>query len=120
MGTRKLGVWLRQPLINREEIKKRHDIVELLSQRQSILQIAQSKLKYVQDVDRIVGRFHKTLSEASKSNAGSGGANLNDLYNTWLCIQSCCTLVESLEQEVYLQDDGLSDRLRQLITNPLR
>ncbi|KAF8630234.1 hypothetical protein AX15_003036 [Amanita polypyramis BW_CC] len=62
-GTRLLGAWLRQPLVNRHEIKKRLDLVEIFVNDSNSRQCLQDNyMKLLPDLQRLSKRFRRSVS----------------------------------------------------------
>ncbi|MBM6618360.1 DNA mismatch repair protein MutS [Bacillus suaedaesalsae] len=56
MGGRMLKSWIDRPLINADQIKKRHDMVEILQSQYFEREELREKLKEVYDIERLAGR----------------------------------------------------------------
>lgn len=98
MGTRRLTKWLRQPLTDEVEIMKRHDLVEAFYDDPELQQKVLRMLKQVVDLDRLILKLHRTSVNANAAN----GANLDDLYAIWRCLQSSIAFVEEMDTNVLL------------------
>lgn len=62
-GTRLLSQWLKQPLINLHEIRKRHDLVEIFVDDSMSRQVLQNDfLKLMPDLHRISKKFQKRIA----------------------------------------------------------
>ncbi|MFN3551333.1 MAG: DNA mismatch repair protein MutS, partial [Endomicrobiia bacterium] len=57
LGARLLRNWLLKPLVDIEEIRKRHSIVELFYNEDSIRQKIREKLRSINDIERITNRI---------------------------------------------------------------
>lgn len=57
MGSRKLHTWIDRPLIDRNEINKRHNYVEALINNYVAKEEIKESLKTVYDLERIIGRI---------------------------------------------------------------
>ena len=57
MGSRELKKWITRPLIDKEEINKRYEIVESLLNNFELRETIISNLKNIYDLERIVGRI---------------------------------------------------------------
>lgn len=57
MGSRKLHTWIDRPLIDRDEIVKRHNYVEALINNYVAKEEIKESLKTVYDLERIIGRI---------------------------------------------------------------
>ncbi|BFZ56344.1 MSH2 protein [Savitreella phatthalungensis] len=61
LGQRLLGQWLKQPLVDVDEIRKRHDLVEYFCNRSDLCSIVQQDhLKYVPDLYRLSKKFKRS------------------------------------------------------------
>lgn len=72
LGSRRLHLMLAQPLVSREEIEKRHDVVEALTQAVFRRDVFGSHFKHVPDLDRIASAMLK-LHAAANGDASTGG-----------------------------------------------
>jgi DNA mismatch repair protein MSH2 len=62
-GTRLLGQWLKQPLVNLHEINRRHDLVEIFVEDSMARQTLQSEyLRLMPDLRRISKKFQKQVA----------------------------------------------------------
>lgn len=57
MGSRMIQKWITRPLIKREQIEKRQQIIELFVKELSLVQQLEQCLKQLGDIERIVGRI---------------------------------------------------------------
>ncbi len=57
MGSRLLKKWLFKPLVNQQEIEERLDIIALLKDDPSRLQVFDQLLRTVGDIERVIGRI---------------------------------------------------------------
>ncbi len=57
MGSRMLHKWIDRPLVNKEEIDKRLDFVEVLNNNYIVKEEIKESLKTIYDLERIVGRI---------------------------------------------------------------
>ncbi|EFA85686.1 DNA mismatch repair protein [Heterostelium album PN500] len=86
MGSRKLSQWIKQPLVDSEEIEKRLDFVEIFTNSLELRQsLRGNDLKKICDLDRLSKRF-----------VGSK-ANLEDCVNLYDIVQRMPVLVSSLQ-----------------------
>ncbi|KIM69472.1 hypothetical protein SCLCIDRAFT_1207895 [Scleroderma citrinum Foug A] len=84
-GTRLLGTWLKQPLVNLHEIRKRQDLVETFVDDSSTRRILQDDyLKLMPDLHRISKRFKK------------GVASLEDVVRVYQVVLKMPGLLETL------------------------
>ncbi|KAJ3545219.1 hypothetical protein NMY22_g2523 [Coprinellus aureogranulatus] len=62
-GSRLLGIWLKQPLTNLHEIRRRQDLVQLFTDAMGARRIIQDEyLKFMPDMHRLSKRFQKGLA----------------------------------------------------------
>jgi len=94
-GTRLLLQWLKQPLLDIKEIRKRQDIVGIFTDQMEIRQKLQDDfLKKIPDLNRLAKRFQKKI------------ASLQDvvrLYQVVLSLPSIISTLSSLEGEEELK-----------------
>ncbi|KAG6332316.1 hypothetical protein ID866_6775 [Astraeus odoratus] len=89
-GTRLLSTWLKQPLVNLHEIRKRQDLVETFVDDSSTRRILQDDyLKLMPDLHRISKRFKK------------GVASLEDVVRVYQVVLKMPGLIEILEGVEY-------------------
>jgi len=91
IGTRKLTQWISQPLMDREAISTRHDMVQLFVEQCGILRKVQSALKFVPDFEKLCSKFHKTQLSMQ------GGATLSDAFQVYRSAKETSALIETLE-----------------------
>ncbi|EJT99314.1 DNA mismatch repair protein [Dacryopinax primogenitus] len=85
-GTRLLGSWLKQPLVNLHAIKRRQDLVEAMVEDSNTRRTLQDDyIKSMPDMRRISKRFQK------------GNANLEDVVRVYQAILKLPGLIETLE-----------------------
>ncbi|KAL4078153.1 muts domain V-domain-containing protein [Scleroderma yunnanense] len=85
-GTRLLGSWLKQPLVNLHEIRKRQDLVETFVDDSSTRRVLQDDyLKLMPDLHRISKRFKK------------GVASLEDVVRVYQVVLKMPGLLETLD-----------------------
>jgi len=87
MGTRLLDSWLRQPLVNHEEIVRRHDVVEFFVDRSVELnQLRSSGLKNIMDLDLLASQVIKYGSVGSNLSSPTSNScvSLEVLYRMYL------------------------------------
>lgn len=93
-GGRLIAQWLKQPLVNLHEIKKRQTLVELFVEDSSSRRGLQDEfLRYMPDMHRICKRFHKKA------------ASLEDVIRVYQAAIRIPDLIEQLES---LQTDSLN------------
>ncbi|EIM82088.1 DNA mismatch repair protein [Stereum hirsutum FP-91666 SS1] len=98
-GTRMLGSWLKQPLVNRHEILKRQDLVETFVDDLNARRTLQDDfMKLMPDMHRICKRFQKSV------------ASLEDVVRVYQAVLKLSGLIENLKAVDYK-----SDRSRDLI-----
>ncbi|KAI0305145.1 DNA mismatch repair protein [Multifurca ochricompacta] len=98
-GTRMLGSWLKQPLVNRHEILKRQDLVELFVEDSNARRTLQDDfMKLMPDMNRICKRFQKSV------------ASLEDVVRVYQAVLKLTGLIEALK---YIKTK--TDRGRELI-----
>ncbi|KAH7882344.1 DNA mismatch repair protein [Phlebopus sp. FC_14] len=89
-GARLLGAWLRQPLVNLHEIRKRQDLVETFVDDSSTRRTLQDDyLKVMPDLHRLSKRFKK------------GIASLEDVVRVYQVVLKMPGLLETLESIQY-------------------
>lgn len=84
-GTRMLGTWLKQPLVNLHEIRRRQTLVEaFVNDSNSRRTLQDEYLKFMPDLHRISKRFQKTQ------------ASLEDVVRVYQVVEKLNGLVETL------------------------
>ncbi|THH01168.1 hypothetical protein EW026_g1487 [Hermanssonia centrifuga] len=85
-GSRLLGSWLKQPLINLHEIRKRQDLVEIFAEDPTTRRALQEEqLKFLPDMHRICKRFQKSV------------ASLEDVVRVYQAVLKLEGLISALE-----------------------
>ncbi|TFY67631.1 hypothetical protein EVG20_g3870 [Dentipellis fragilis] len=85
-GTRMLGSWLKQPLVNKHEILKRQDLVETFVEDSNARKNLQDDyMKYMPDMHRISKRFQKSV------------ASLEDVVRVYQAVLKLSGLIETLK-----------------------
>ncbi|KAJ6578594.1 DNA mismatch repair protein [Mycena sp. CBHHK59/15] len=85
-GTRLLGTWLKQPLVNLHEIHKRQNLVETFVEDSNSRRTLQDEyLKLMPDMHRLSKRFHK------------GMASLEDVIRVYQVVLKLPGMIEALE-----------------------
>ncbi|KAI0797257.1 DNA mismatch repair protein [Irpex lacteus] len=85
-GSRLLGSWLKQPLVNLHEIRKRQDLVEVFVEDSNTRRALQDEqLKLLPDMHRICKRFQKSV------------ATLEDVVRVYQAVLKLEGLIASLE-----------------------
>jgi DNA mismatch repair protein MutS len=116
MGARMLKRWIDRPLINQEEIEKRHSMVQLLQERFFEREDIRELLKEIYDLERLAGRvafgnvnardliqLRKSLSQVPllKNIIGELGHEIaDDILKT---IDPCGELTEMLQDSLHEQ-----------------
>ncbi|KZV87734.1 DNA mismatch repair protein [Exidia glandulosa HHB12029] len=86
-GARLLGQWIKQPLVNLHEIKKRQDLVELFADNAEMRETIQTEfLKTMPDFHRICKRFQKKV------------AGLQDVVRVYQAVQKLPLLEDNLAE----------------------
>jgi DNA mismatch repair protein MSH2 len=86
-GTRLLGQWIKQPLMNVSEILKRQDLVQLFVDDVSLRHTVQeTSLKSFPDLHRLAKKFQR------------GKAHLQDVVRVYQVIKSLPSLIECLDE----------------------
>ena len=84
MGKRLLSKWLKQPLVDVDEIRERHDVVEAFVDAPDTRQDLRTQLKRVPDIERLVGKLER------------GKATLVDIVKLYQVGWDCFQLEELL------------------------
>ncbi|KAM6492493.1 DNA mismatch repair protein [Amanita muscaria] len=85
-GTRLLAAWLRQPLMNRHEIRKRLNIVEIFFNDSNARRtLRDDYLKFIPDLNRLSKRFRRSVS------------SLEDVVRVYQAILKLPGIIETLE-----------------------
>ncbi|KAG5353079.1 hypothetical protein C0989_010702 [Termitomyces sp. Mn162] len=85
-GTRLLGTWLKQPLVNLHEIRKRQDLVETFFEDTNTRRTLQDDyMKVMPDMHRLSKRFQKSV------------ASLEDVVRVYQVVIKLPGLIEALE-----------------------
>ncbi|KAI0342296.1 DNA mismatch repair protein [Trametopsis cervina] len=93
-GSRLLASWLKQPLVNLHEIRKRQDLVEIFVEDPNTRRALQDEqLKLLPDMHRICKRFQKSV------------ATLEDVVRVYQAVLKLEGLINSLEQ-IETSDDN--------------
>ncbi|KAJ3905637.1 muts domain V-domain-containing protein [Lentinula edodes] len=87
-GTRLLGTWLKQPLVNIHEIKKRQDLVQMFVDDTNSRRTLQDEyLKYMPDLHRVSKRFQRSQ------------ASLEDVVRVYQVLPGMIETLESVQSE---------------------
>ena len=103
MGSRLLKKWIENPLINKEEINRRHDIVETLIKEFIIKNDLQTTLQEVYDLERLSGRV------------AFGNCNARDLIQLKNSLKVLPDIKASLEKINYYKVLDTIDELYELL-----
>lgn len=107
-GQRLLAQWLKQPLIDAKEIRKRHQLVAILAEDATLRQTLQTDfLRYMPDLLRNSKRFQK------------GIASLEDVVNVYQGIIRLPGIISNLE-EVETGDQQVQQLIQNTFINPLK
>ena len=98
-GSRMLGQFIKQPLMNIDDIKSRHKLVSLFFNDSSLSEMIQeTSLKAFPDLHRLAKKFQR------------GKANLQDVIRIYQVVQSLPNLKEQLDSFSGENSDLLTDR----------
>ncbi|TFK25372.1 DNA mismatch repair protein MSH2 [Coprinopsis marcescibilis] len=107
-GSRLLGTWLKQPLVNLHEIHKRQTLVEVFVDDLNNRRTLQDEyLKFMPDLTRIHKRFQK------------GVATLEDAVRVYQVVLKLPGMVETLE-DVQADDEAKLSLITETFTNPYK
>lgn len=100
-GTRLLGRWIKQPLVNLHEIQKRQDLVAVFEGDDLCRQVLRDDfLRSMPDLTRISKRFAK------------GVATLEDVVRVYQAVVRVPEMAEALEKIGYKDGEGADERQR--------
>jgi len=98
MGSRLLQQWLKQPLVVKEEIERRQDLVQAfvddIQLRQSL---RESHLKGIPDLNKLNRKFQKALTSSAKSGKRGGVATLQDIVRLYQLVSRLGGLRDTLQ-----------------------
>ncbi|KLO12951.1 DNA mismatch repair protein MSH2 [Schizopora paradoxa] len=107
-GTRLLGSWLKQPLVNLHEIVKRQDLVEtFINDSNTRRTLQDTYLRMMPDMHRISKRFQKSV------------ASLEDVVRVYQAVQKLSGMIEALEV-VETERDSQKELVEEIYLVPLR
>jgi len=110
VGSRRLTQWVTQPLVNPEELGKRHDIVELFVNDEPFRQaVVNRHLSSVPDLDRLLARF-RNVGRSTGTSAG-----LEDMVRLYQCLLG----TDKLHRVLLGYMGAHRDVLEAMITRPL-
>ncbi|XP_006463889.1 hypothetical protein AGABI2DRAFT_187339 [Agaricus bisporus var. bisporus H97] len=93
-GTRLLGTWIKQPLVNLHGIRKRQNLVEIFTNESTTRQILQDEyLKVMPDLQRLGKRFKR------------GNASLEDVVRIYQVVLKLPGMITSLEAVQMVSQD---------------
>ncbi|CBZ52839.1 DNA mismatch repair protein mutS, related [Neospora caninum Liverpool] len=120
LGSRRLFTCMSQPLVDREKIERRYDIVELFQTDEAFRrQVFCSHFKHVFDLDRLAGRFHRLASSTKDLDANEAPRKkgsifarvkltLEDLVKLYDCAVECTSLEAALRGYSGVHRDALA------------
>lgn len=111
-GTRLLSQWLKQPLVNKEEIEKRLSIVEFLINESSLrMSLQDNVLNKVPDLLKLVKKISKKSSSRS---------SLNDVIRLYQFVTKLPELLEILNTGIeYCEDENLKALFDKIWISPI-
>ena len=98
MGGRLLREWLLRPLNNLEQIKARHDAVELMVNNQSYLRSLRDVLGGIRDVERLISRIGST--SGSPRDVRAMGVSLQQVPMVKALLSGKGTMLEQLGEQI--------------------
>lgn len=106
-GSRLFAQWLKQPLLNLDEINRRHDIVQAFVENEQTRQLIQEvDLKYVPDLHRIAKRFQK------------GKATLQDVVRVYQFVIRVPELISHLKESEFSTPE-ITQLIHETYTKPI-
>ncbi|KAG6917777.1 hypothetical protein DXG01_001182 [Tephrocybe rancida] len=107
-GTRLLGTWLKQPLVNLHEIRKRQDLVQTFFEDTNTRRTLQDDyMKVMPDMHRLSKRFQKSV------------ASLEDVVRVYQVVIKLPGLIEALEG-VQTDEEGHTALVEETYLKPLK
>ncbi|KAF7323675.1 DNA mismatch repair protein 2 [Mycena kentingensis (nom. inval.)] len=107
-GTRLLGTWLKQPLVNLHEIQKRQNLVQIFVEDSNTRRTLQDEfLKMLPDMHRLSKRFQKSV------------ASLEDVVRVYQVVILLPGLIEALET-TRINEEEHSELINEVYLNQLR
>ena len=98
MGGRLLRDWLLRPLNNLEQIKVRHDAVELMAGNQSYLRSLRDVLGDIRDVERLISRIGST--SGNPRDVRAMGVSLQQMPMVKALLSGKATMLEQLGEQI--------------------
>jgi DNA mismatch repair protein MutS len=98
MGGRLLREWLLRPLNNLDQIKARHDAVELMVNNQSYLRSLRDILGDIKDVERLISRIGST--SGNPRDVRAMGVSLQQIPMVKALLNGKGTILESLGEQI--------------------
>lgn len=107
-GSRLLGQWLKQPLVNLHEIRRRHDVVEVFVSDPITRQTIQSEyLRFMPDLHRISKKFQKDVG------------SLEDVVRVYQAVLKLGGLALAIDESQY-PSEGHRATIKEMFTKPIK
>ena len=98
MGGRLLREWLLRPLNNEEQIRARHDAVELMLSNQTYLRSLRDVLSDIKDVERLISRIGST--SGNPRDVRAMGVSLQQMPMIKALLSGKGTMIEELGEQI--------------------